>query len=271
MKRRLAGSALVLVVAGALALRATSHPRGSYDWVPEQSRLARVRVAGDTVRIHDVRSFLYGDSGRVTPRWVDRTYRLDHLSRVWFAVSPFASWRGPAHTFMSFEFTDSTFVSVSVEARKEVGQTYSPLRGAFRAYQLMLVIGEEPDIVGLRANVWNDPVYLSPGKATPEQARALFLALLERARGLVGSPEYYNTITNNCATNLAWAVNRIAPEHAPWSPALLLPGYADEYAERQGLLDVTETLDSVREKYRINDRAHAAWGRPDYSFAIRGR
>jgi hypothetical protein len=270
MNRRVLGAALVLAVAAILALRATATPRGTRSWVPEQSRVARVEIAGDTVRIHDVRSFLYGDSGSVTPRWVDRTYRLDRLERVWFAVSPFGSWRGPAHTFLSFEFSDSTFVSVSVEARREVGEEYSPLKGVLRRYELIEVIGEEPDVIGLRADVWNDPVYLYPGRATPAQARALFLALMEREQGLVERPEYYNTLTNNCATNLAWAVNRIAPKRARWSPALLFPGYADDYAEDRGLLDVPEPLDSVRERYRINARAHAAWHAADYSFAIRG-
>jgi hypothetical protein len=271
MKRRMLGAMLVLVVAGVLALRATAHPRGPKNWALDQSRLATIRIAGDTVRVRDVRSFVYGDSGAVTPRWVDRTYRLDRLERVWFAVSPFASWRGPAHTFLSFQFSDSTFVSVSVEARRQVGEKYSPLQGALRQYRLMVVIGEERDVIGLRANVWNDPVYLYPGRATAAQARALLLALLQRERGLVDEPEYYNTLTNNCATNLAWAVNRVAPKRARWSPALILPGYADDYAEDRDLLDVAEPLDSVRERYRINERAHAAWGMPGYSFAIRGR
>ncbi len=261
----------MLAVAAILTLRATATPRGGKDWVPEQSRVARVEVVGDTVRIHDVRSFLYGDSGSVTPRWVERTYTLDRLRRVWFAVSTFSSWRGPAHTFLSFQFADSTFVSASVEARREVGETYSPLKGALRRYELIIVIGDEPDIIGLRANVWNDPVYLYPGRATPEQARALFLALMEREQELVDRPEYYNTLTNNCATNLAWAVNHIAPKRARWSPALLFPGYADEYAEDRGLLDVPEPLGSVRERYHINARARAAWHAADYSFAIRGR
>jgi len=38
----------------------------------------------------------------------------------------------------------------SVEVRREVGETYSPLKGVYRNYELTHVIGDERDLIGVR-------------------------------------------------------------------------------------------------------------------------
>ena len=259
---------LLLVLVAGITLRATSVPRGERTYVPEQAVLPRIERRGDSVRIAGVRAFRYAADTVLRRQYVTREHDLGAVRAVWYAVSPFASWRGPAHAFLSFEFADSTYLSVSVEARKEVGENYSPVRGLLRRYELMYVIGDEADVIGLRTNGWGDPVYLYPTTATPEQARRLLERLLERAAALSERPEYYNTVTNNCATNLADALNAIAPRRVPWHVSLVLPGYSDMYAWRRGLLAIEGSPESVRERYRINARALAA-GEGDFSRVIR--
>jgi hypothetical protein len=244
-------------------------PTLEHTYVPEQSVMPEVRIDGKTVHVRGVRAFVYGDSGAVAQRWVERTYDLDRLASVWFVLSPFASWRGPAHAFLSFEFADSQFVSISVEARREVGETYSPLKGLLRRYELMFVVGDEADVIGLRTHVWGDPVFLYPTVATPVQAHDLFVALLQRADHLRTSPEYYNTLDNNCATNLADAINRIRRDPLGWSPSRVLPGYSDAWALDAGLLAVGGNVEEARERYRINAKAEAAYGTPSFSWAVR--
>ncbi len=262
-------AAAVVMVAWVWWAWATRTPSTDRDYVPEQSRLPAVSVEGDEVDVRDVRSFVWHDSASFDARWVDRRYDASAIRKVWLGLSPFAAWRGPAHVFLSFQLGDSQFVAVSVEARREKGEDYSPLAAAFRQYELMIVFAEEPDLIGLRTHVWKDPVELYPVRATPQQARALFLDLARRAESLRTHPEYYNTLTDNCATNLAAAVNDVHPGRVGATVALLLPGYADRWAEKTGLLDVTGPVDSLRSAYRINQRAEAAWGRPDFSEAIR--
>lgn len=265
----LAGAAVV-VAWGALRASLPDTPSGSGAWVSEQALLPEVEIEGSLARVRNVRSFVHGPEGPLEERFVERVYDLDLVTRVWFGLSTFANWRGPAHTFLSFEFADSQFVAVSVEARKVVGATYSPVRGLLRSYELMVVVADEPDIIGLRTDVWGDPVHLYPGNATPEQARALLVALLERAEVLRHTPEFYNTLTNNCATNLAAAINRVTPGRLRWSWPLAVPGYSDGWAHRQGLLAVEGPVDdAVRARYRVNERARAAAGSLDYSFAVR--
>lgn len=269
MFRRLFITALLFVICVLPLGMLTSIPRRDREYAPEQAVVARSSREGTWVRIRDIRSFRYGAEGEIEERYVDRSYDLAAVERVWFGLSPFAEWQGPAHTFVSFEFEGGEYLTISVEARKEPGENYSPVRGMLRQYELMYVIAEEPDVIGLRTQVWKDPVYLYPGRATPQQARRLLVALLQRAEDVRRRPQYYNTLTNNCATNLAAAVNEIAPRRLRWSHALVLPGYSDEFAWDQGLLAIEDAPERVRERYRVNARAAAAWGQPDFSIAIR--
>jgi hypothetical protein len=112
-------------------------------------------------------------------------------------------------------------------------------------------------------------VYLYPIRATPSQVRELFVTLLEQARDLEATPQFYNTFTNNCTTTILAAVNRVATEPIPYGLEILLPGYSDQLAYDRGLIDTTLSLDQARERFRINERAKAAIGSSDFSGRIR--
>ena len=47
-------------------------------------------------------------------------------------VVPFTGSSTMAHTFLSFEFAGPRFVAISVEARKERGERYGPVKGLLR-------------------------------------------------------------------------------------------------------------------------------------------
>jgi hypothetical protein len=258
---------VLAALAAGWTLRLPSHERA---WIPEHAVLPHARFAGGQVTIHGVRNFVWIDSTAV-PAWEDRTYDLARIESVWFIVSPFSSeWRGPAHTFLSFGFADSQYVAISVEARKEVGETYSLWKGAAKRFEILYVIGDERDLIRLRTDVWGDDVYVYPIRASREHVRALFVQMLERANGLREQPEFYHTLTNNCTTNLIEHVNRIAPGTVPYGWRTLLPGYTDEVAEALGLLATDEPLEVARARFRVNERARAHGGDPAFSQRIRG-
>ncbi|HEX8392147.1 MAG TPA: DUF4105 domain-containing protein [Longimicrobium sp.] len=264
---------LCLVAALALgwaALRLSTNPSHARTWRTEQRVLPRVALTDSVVTVRNVRDFTFRTATDFTPGYRDRRYDLRKIERVWFVLSPFnPDWRGPAHSFLSFSFSDSQYVSVSVEARREADEDYSVWMGALRQYELMYVIGEERDVIGLRAVTWNDPVYLYPVRATPEQARALFVSMMRRAQALERRPDFYNTFTNNCTTNILDPVNEMRTEPIRFGMDVLLPGYSDELAYRHGLIDTELPLEQARERFRINERAQAAAGRPDFSARIR--
>jgi hypothetical protein len=177
--------------------------------------------------------------------------------------------KGPAHTFVTFGFDDGQYLGVSVEIRKEVGESFSPWRGVARGYELTYVVGDERDLIGLRANFRHDSVYLYRTTATPAKAREMFVSMLRRANKLAAEPEFYNTLTSTCTTNIVRHVNEIAPKRVPFSFKTLLPAYADELAYKVGLLDTTVPFDSLRARAKINARAAAAADSPDFSRLIR--
>lgn len=276
--RRAAFRLLVLVTALALAwgvfalLVRPSHDR---DWVPEQSRMPVATVDGGTLRIADVRNARYRSTREFDLRWEHREYDLGALESAWFLVEPFADWRGPAHTFVSFGFRDGRHLAISAEVRKEVGEDYSPLAGLFRRYELMLVVGDERDLIGLRAAHRRDAVHLYRLNASPAQARALLIALLDRANELAERPAFYNTLTANCTTAIVDAVDALAPGVIPFSWRTRLPGYSDDLAFDLGLIDTDLARGRYREAHRIDGLARdaevAGLEGPAYSAAIRAR
>jgi hypothetical protein len=190
---------------------------------------------------------------------------------VWFVVEPFSGFKGPAHTFVTFGFDDGQYVAISVEIRKEVGESFSPWRGATRGYELTYVVGDERDLIGLRANFRHDSVYLYRTTATRPKARQLFVSMLERADKLAAEPEFYNTLTSTCTTNIVRHVNEISPKRVPFSFKTLLPAYADQLAYQVGLLDTTVAFDTLRARAKINARAAAYADSAGFSRLIRGQ
>ena len=258
MRRALAIVALVAAVA-IIALHVFIRPSNQRDWSPDQARLAFADFNGPLVTIHDVRNFRYADADHFAPAWDTRTYDLRQLDSVWFIVEPFGSLEGLAHTFVSFGFADRDFVSISVEIRKEKGESYSPLKGLLRQYEVMYVVGDERDLIALRANHRHDRVFLYRVHTTPDRMRRMFVEMLERANELRAKPEFYNTLTNTCTTNLVHHVNAIVPGRVPWRLSVFLPGYSDRLAYELGLID------NVRQHpLPIVDETRA-----DYSQAIR--
>jgi len=179
--------------------------------------------------------------------------------------------RGPAHTFLSFGFDDGQYLSISVEIRKEIGESFSPWLGLLRQYELTYTVGDERDLIGLRAIHRRDPVYLYPMRASPAHRRALLLDMLERANALAAEPEFYNTLTNTCTSNIVDHIEKIAPGSMPFSLKTLLPAYADDLAFDLGLIDTTLPREQYREAYRIDDLAIAHGGGEGFSAAIRAR
>ena len=261
---------IAVVGVGAAALVLARSPRADRDWTVDQAVAARITLGPDSVRIAALRNFRHRPGGESVPAYEDVAYALDDVRGVWFALAPFARrWRGLAHSFVSFELSGGRFVSVSVEARREVDESYSLLGGLLRAFEVAYVVGTEEDVVGLRA-VRGDTLFLYPSRATPEQARALFVDMLGRAEALRSRPEFYHTLTNNCATNLRDHVNRVAPEPLPYGWAVVFPGYSDRLALEHGLLDTELPLEEARTRFRVDERARAALAEGgDFSTRIR--
>ncbi|MEO8637854.1 MAG: DUF4105 domain-containing protein [Candidatus Taylorbacteria bacterium] len=261
----------VVGVAFALAItHFTTKASNDREWNDDQKILAFAEINGNIVSIHNIRNFTYASTTSYTPHYYDKTFDISTLKKVWYVVEPFSGIPGSAHTFLSFEFEGDQFVSISVEIRKEKGESYDPVKGLFNQYELMYVIADERDVVKLRSNYRKDLVYVYPIKTTVEKARALFLDMMERTNALKDHPEFYNTITNTCTTNIVQHVDKITPNKVPlFNLRILLPANSDKLAYDLGLIDTKLSFEDARARYFINDRAEKYANDPDFSVKIR--
>jgi hypothetical protein len=158
--------------------------------------------AGDNVTVLELRNSHYDEEGKATTRWETRTYQLNRLQTLDFFIIPFGYGNPMAHTMLSFGFDDGEYLAISVEIERRPDRKFDPLSGMFRQFVLRYVVGTERDLISLRCHVAKDPARLYPLKAKQKEIQDIFVAMLERATRLHEKPEYYNTLTNNCTTNI---------------------------------------------------------------------
>jgi hypothetical protein len=225
-------------------------------------------ISGDTVTIHNFRNAERRSVDDFTPRWETRTFSLTTLKHLDFYM---VYWDSPhvCHTMMTFDFGAQGRVCASIEARRETDENYSPLAGAFRQYELLYVLGDERDVVRLRAGLSEtDRVYLFRISAPPEIVRAIFLDYLKACDALRERPAWYHSLTSNCSTLIRKHVNAAHPD-APWDWRIVANGHLDERLYEQGHLDQSLPLSTLKARSLINPAARLAGDSPDFSERIR--
>lgn len=242
-------------------------------WEPDQAHLPYCDFHGNQVVVYNVRNCRYVGDDAYVVAFEDRSYDMSRLAGVDFFMIPFENMPRLAHTMLSFEFVEPDgrreYLAVSIEIRKEQGETYAAWKGSARQYELMYVLADERDVIQLRTNHRGEEVYRYRTTATPDQARTLLTDVLLRANQLAARPEFYDTLTNNCTTNLVDHINRIKPNRVAYDYRVLLPGYSDKLAYEEGLIVAQGTFEETKQRAYINGKALAAANRPDFSHAIR--
>jgi hypothetical protein len=245
-------------------------PSNDRDWQPDVARLPWATVDGDRVTLHDIRDFDYRSEFDYTPRYYDKTFDLRELDEVDLIA---VYWMGDAiaHVMLSFGFSGRDYLTISIETRKEVGESYDTIRGFFRQYELIYVVGDDRDLIRLRTNYRKDPiedVYLYRLATNKGNARRILLDYLREINLLREEPEFYNTATTNCTTNV-WRHARVNRGAIAFSWKILLSGYAPEYLYDNGRLDSRLPFAELRRLSHINPVAQAADQAPDFSQRIR--
>jgi len=242
-------------------------PSNNENWQADVSRTAHAEVQGNLVTIHDLRNCDYRAEFDYTCQWETMQVNLNDIRGLDLFVD---YWGSPwiAHTILSFDFGNGDHVPFSIEARKQVGQSYSAIRGFFRQFTLITVVSTERDVVRLRTNYRKDEdLYLYHTTATLPFARALFLNYISLANDLHDHPSWYNALTDNCTTQI---FDLKAMEAQPFKLAILLNGKGDEMEYKLGNL-ATDGLpfDELKARAYINPAAEAADDDADFSARIR--
>ena len=245
-------------------------PSNERQWQPDLAQLPYATIDGDIVTVHNIRNFDYRSEFDFSPAYYSKTFDLNKLEGVdLFAVY----WMGPAiaHTIMSFNFGDKDYLAVSIEARKELNEGYSTIKGFFRQYELTYIVADERDVIRLRTNYRKNPledVYLYRLKPPKENVRRLFLEYLRKINKLHEKPAFYNTLLDNCTTAI-WFHTRVNPGHLPFSWKILLSGYLPEYIYESNGLTTLLPFEELQRQAHINPVAKAADQAPDFSQRIR--
>jgi membrane protein implicated in regulation of membrane protease activity len=257
------GVAFAVVVAAWLAIP----PSNSREWQPDVAALPYADIRGDRVIVHNVRNADYRSETDYTVRLEERDLDLSRLRSLDLFL---VYWGSPliAHTILSWGFEGDQYLAISIETRKEKGESYSALRGFFRQYELTFVVADERDVVRLRTNYRGEEVYVYRLDVPPADARKLLLRYLQAINDLRDRPQWYNALTDNCTT----AIQRIAAADARrswWSWKLFLNGHLDELAYDIGAFDQSLPFGTLKSKSRVNDKAMAAGADPQFSVRIR--
>ena len=270
LRRRLIAPLLPFAIAfiALLAWWSTIEPSNDRAWQPDVAMLPSAEIDGDVVTLRNIRSFTYNSETDYTPHWYDKTVDMQQLETL-DLIS--AYWMGDAiaHTILSFGFAGEQ-IAISIEIRKEQGEAFSSLAGFFRRYELYYVVGDERDLIGVRTTYRDPPddVYLYRVTAPRENIRRLFLQYAVKINELRERPEFYNTATTNCTTNIVTHVQAFR-EEVPLSWKMLLSGYFADLVYDFGRLDQSLPFDALRQQSLINGRARAADGADDFSRRIR--
>ncbi len=201
-RSRAATLGLVILLVAVLGWWLSLEPSLDRDWSPEYAQLPRAEIAGDRITFTNVRNFHYRSETDYDPHWETRSFELSKLRHLDIF---FSHWGSPwiAHTIMSWEFEGEPPLAISIETRRERGESYSALLGFFRQFELYSVLADERDLIRLRTNFRGEDVFLYRLDVSPETARKLLLVYAEGMNRIAARPRWYNALTHNCRGSLS--------------------------------------------------------------------
>ena len=239
------------------------------NWEQEVAREPYATIEGDLITIHNIRNFNYRTEKDFNAVYYDKTFDLTKLDSADLIA---VYWMGDAvaHIMMSFGFEGKDFITFSIETRKEQGKDYSTIKGFFKQYELTFIAGDERDLIRVRTDYRSprEDVYLYRVAARPKRVREVFMGYIRQINDMKQRPEWYNTLTTNCATSVIHLV-RATGGQVRYNWKILLSGYAPQYAYDLGALDTRIPFEELKRRSYINPKAHTIGNDPDFSRKIR--
>ena len=242
-------------------------PSNNRDWARDMAVLSNVTINNNLVTINNIRNAKYQSVLDYDLKYYDETFDLNKIQNAYLFTDPFGTLS--AHTMMGFEFSDGKKVVLSVEVRREVGEWFSGINGMFRQYEVIYVWAAETDVVKLRTNIRKDTVYMYKMDMAKENIAKLFIEAANRTNSLYEKPEFYNTLVNNCTTNLIDQLQAVYPNKMSWDWKYLVPAYAEQLGIDYDLIDAGKTIEEARKNSNISPSALQCGDCMDYSGSIR--
>ncbi|HAR95356.1 MAG TPA: hypothetical protein DCR97_05260 [Deltaproteobacteria bacterium] len=259
----------LVVFAGIVVWWTTIPASNTRHWEREVGREPYATIEGNSITIHDIRDFRYRTEKDFDAVYYDKTFDLTKLDSADLIA---VYWMGDAiaHIMITFGFQGKDFITFSIETRKEQGEEYSTIKGFFKQYELIYVVGDERDLIRVRTDYRKpqEDVYLYRLRGGPKRVREVFMAYIRQINAMKQKAEWYNTLTTNCTTSII-GLMRITGGRVGYDWKVLLSGYTPLYAYEFGALDTRIPFEELRRRSYINPRAHAIGNDPEFSRKIR--
>lgn len=244
-------------------------PSLNREWSLDQQILPEINFSENEVEIKNLRDFSYETTEKYLPNYYSKKYNFDDLESVYYLVEPFSKYDWPAHTMLSFGFSDWDYLLVSAEIRKEVSESFGIWNAMVNNYELVYMLWSERDFVKVRANYRKDEVFLYPIKIEKEDLKNFFISVLKRADKLTKEPEFYNLFFNNCTTNILHHANEIRIKDISYSWQAFLPAFSDKIIYDVWIIDTNLDFEEAKKYYKINELSEKYWEDENYSQKIR--
>jgi hypothetical protein len=246
------GGLLALSVVAVAILLVVRRPSLTRQWDEDVRILSGVGELPDgSFRLTQVRDWRYSRASVVSKDYHEVRYDPDDVEGLWVYEQELGLGGRIAHTFLVFEFPEpygeNRWLGLSVETRREVGETYSLVGGVLQKFEVTHIWAREGDLVRRRVEYLDYPLTRYRVTVSPENVARLFRQMVAETAELALVPRWYNTLTTNCTSSLIEYVNEVEPGSIPWHYSFVFTGRTDDYLARLGYLDAGSAEHITRE------------------------
>lgn len=192
---------LALIIVGFGLWYILQFPKTQAQWSSEHQFSPTVRQNGTMINVFRYRDFKYNQGSIQERRWEERKFDLKNLQGLEIIITEGERLNHNAQAMLIFDFGVDGDIAVSIEPRLERKEVFSNTNALCRKHELIYVFGSEEDLLTLR-KLQGVPLYRIPLDTTFEQNRILLTSIIERAKGLRQSPEWYHPWFNSSHGNL---------------------------------------------------------------------
>ena len=246
--------ALIILVLFALIsalLYVFIQPKQMSNWVPEHSLLPTIVMDKNKVLVKNIRDFNWKSNNaeqQTKEQHINMQFELKDIVTLKAVVSHFSAISEIAHVFIIFGLEDGREIGVSIEARREEGESFSIQGGLLAQFEIIYILATPEDLLGIR-KLNKESIHVYPIKATPQKIQALFTLIAKQVNELSKSPSMYHLFFKNCTNQLVKEVSVLTDEQYPWFFQTLAPGKTGEILFDLGLIDLPEkSFEAIQEK-----------------------
>jgi hypothetical protein len=248
------GAGAAVFVAGVVtgSVLSAMDPSLDREWDEDVRVLSSVEMLADgAIRLASVRDWRYTREAVVSKHYFAARFDPADVTGLWLYEQELGFGGRIAHTFLVFEFPESygnaRWLGLSVETRREIGETYSLVGGVMRKFEVTHMWATEEDLVTRRVEFLDYPLTRYRVTVPDEYFGRVFEQFAEETRVLATAPRWYNTLTTNCTSSLVAYVNEVRADAIPWNYSLVFTGRADTYLAELGYIDLASAQPVTRE------------------------